>query len=92
MSVPWSPSLRRSLTATLPVANRSIEAADRRHVLFVSPRRLKAIARDGEGRAIRQGRVSFFLAGAAVAVEDSAGALAAAGFTPGAFAATGSVT
>jgi hypothetical protein len=80
------------LTATLPVANRAIDAADRRHVLFLSPRYAQAIARDGERRAIRQGRVSFFLAGAAVAVDDSAGALLAAGFTPGASAATGSVT
>jgi hypothetical protein len=74
------------------VANGSIDLFDRRHVLFVAPRHARSVARDGEGRAIRHGRVGFFLAGARAATHDSSGAVAAAGFSPGAFAATGSVT
>ena len=92
MQVAWSESLRRSLGTTLPVANRSIEAADRRHVLFVSSRYARSIARDGEGRAVRVGRVDFFVSGARAASEDSAGAAAACDFTAGAIVATQSVT
>lgn len=92
MPGPSTESDRRSLTATLPVANRSIDAFDRRHLLFVAPRFARSIARDGEGRAVLHGRVGFFLAGARAATNDSSGAVAAVGFSPGAFAATGSVT